>query len=83
MLTQKLNQIRIASAGGRYPLNIENDDDDDSLEQNRDGMEDDQANKKKKRKETVYSDFVFEAKLQALLKDLLAAREEDPTCRYP
>jgi hypothetical protein len=56
-------------------------DDDEGVDDEDEG---DLANegKKKKRKETKYSDFVFEAKLKALVKDLLAAREEDPTCKF-
>ena len=76
MLTQKLNQIRIASAGGRYPLNVPEDEKETVEESN------DVKGKKKTPKEIVYSDFAFEGKLKVLLKDLLAAREEDPTCKF-
>lgn len=78
MLTQKLNQIRIACSGGRYPLEIatnEKESWDDT--ENNEGA----GKKRKKTKETVYSEFAFTAKLKALVKDLLATREENPTCQ--
>jgi SNF2 family DNA or RNA helicase len=67
-ITVKLKPIRMACAGGRIPLDDEIDDEEDESEP-----------RKKCKKVQNYSDFAFTSKLNRLVKELVAAREGDPT----
>jgi SNF2 family DNA or RNA helicase len=76
----KLQPMRIASAGGKYPLvdtsaPIEDADDDMSDDENEEDVEN--ASKKKK-KVVQYSKFVFESKAKALIAELARIRDNEP-----
>ena len=69
-LTQMLVPLRVACAGGKVPL------DDGS---HTDGSGDDDEPQTRKKKVQKFSDFVFQSKLQALIKELESVRTKDKT----
>lgn len=81
MLTQKLNQSRIACSGGKYPLEETKADEDDLDVDNIVEEEEGGKKKRKPRKMTKYSDFVFTSKLNTLIRELKRIRDEDPSCK--
>lgn len=67
-VSSKLTSLRIACSGGRYPLlDVDTDDDDNE--------------NAKQRKAPVYSNFVFESKLNTLLVHLKKYRDNEPECK--
>jgi hypothetical protein len=81
-LSAKLNQLRVACAGGYVPL-LENDDTDgmdQEDEHSDDELELDVTPKKKCKKVVQFSDFAFKAKFRKLIEELEYARDNDPTC---
>jgi hypothetical protein len=77
-ISSKLTPLRVACAGGKYPINNapqpESADDD---------MSEDEATKKRTTKRPKeYSKFVFESKFQYLIGALEKIRDEDPSSKY-
>lgn len=79
-VSSKLMPLRVASAGGRYPLpgssspSIEDDDDE---ERDRDEVGGG-GRKKSPRIPVKYSDFVFESKAKVLVAELKTIRDNEP-----
>lgn len=73
-LSQKLTPLRVACAGGPYPL-IDNKSDD--------GMEEEveENGKKKKKSDVVYSTVAFKSKFKALISELERCRDEDASSK--
>lgn len=78
-LTQKLTPVRIAASGGRVPLDEDKEGED--LEESH--VEDESAapKKKKAKKEQRFSEFAYKSKINALMSELISARDKDPNCK--
>jgi len=81
VLSSKLTPMRIACAGGPYP--IENYDADDDNDGDEDDEEDAATPPKKNKviKPTKFSDFAFRSKLKTLIAELKRTREADSTAK--
>jgi SNF2-related domain len=86
MLTQKLNQSRIACSGGHYPMDVEGEGKADhhaAEEEDDDELDPDKKSKRKKKKAgPVYSEFAFQSKFDTLIDELQTVRDQDPTCEF-
>lgn len=74
-ISSKLIPLRVACAGGRYPIDapeLGNDNDDEHEEV---------QEKKSGGKSTQYSTFVFKSKFKVLLAALEKIRDEDPSSK--
>jgi hypothetical protein len=78
-LTQKLTPLRIAASGGRVPL----DEDKEGEDSEESHVEDESATPKKKKakKEQRFSEFAYKSKVNALVSELISARDKDPNCK--
>ena len=74
-LTQKLNPMRGACSGGRYPL------EDSTVDS--DGDESVESSENRRPKKTLkYSEFEFTSKFRTLISELERIRDEDSTCKF-
>ena len=76
-LSQKLNPMRVACSGGRYPLDGTTDD----AEDNEGSDSDSESGKRSAKKNITYSDYEFTSKFNTLITELERIRDEDPTCK--
>ncbi len=78
-LIQSLTPLRIACAGGRIPLIEDGDVDENEAKVSPNAPA---IDPKKQKKDTKFSDFVFQTKSIALIEELKRIRDEDPTCKF-
>lgn len=77
-LSQKLTPMRVACAGGPYPLICDDDDD----EEEEGGVEDNGKQKRRKKKKDVpYSSVAFQSKFKVLISELIRCRDEDASSK--
>ena len=76
-VSQQLLPMRVASSGGKYPIETKIDED-GNKDENDTNMEDNDAKKKSAVKE--YSKFAFTSKFRVLLSELESIRDSDSSC---
>jgi hypothetical protein len=77
-VSSKLMPLRVACAGGKYPINPA-----PQSEPADDAMADDETTKQKSiKRPKEYSKFIFESKFQYLIKELEKIRDKDPSSKY-
>jgi len=75
-LSQKLTPMRVACAGGPYPLM-----DDGTSEDTHEEVGEAESGKKKEKKIVAYSDVAFEAKFKVLISELKRSRDKDASSK--
>ena len=76
-ISSKLMPLRVACAGGKYPINTA-----PQSEPVDDNMADDETTKQKSiKRPKEYSKFIFESKFQYLIEELEKIRDEDPSSK--
>jgi SNF2 family DNA or RNA helicase len=83
MLTQKLNQSRIACSGGHYPLEDEDKTKEDThvIDEEDNNLSDVKTKTMKTQKAgRKYAAFAFQSKFDTLINELQTTKDKDPTC---
>jgi SNF2 family DNA or RNA helicase len=80
-VSSKLIKLRIACAGGRYPLDDASQVIDEEATEADETKEATTETKKATKSKTNYSEFVFESKFKVLLQQLKIMRDEEPDAK--
>ena len=77
-ISSKLMPLRVACAGGKYPINTAPQPEpvDDDM------IEDETTKQRATKRPKEYSKFIFESKFQCLIEELEEIRDEDPSSKY-